>query len=454
MAIDATETRKQIMRAFPNVDDYLADFSFTPIHCAVLGLYEPQDRARPTLKQLLDLVDEANNAPVGTDWSAWKRELARRSENDAKIMASPLAIQIVEMFRTAAEKLPPTEKKPVLDIINQADEKWGWPPFHWAAFTGRLDKMRELRSNNADPFLDSPMKRNVVHIACESKRPEVLSYVLDIWRQNKDKLDINKYDRWKETPLHVAASYSEACVKLLLKEGVNLNARQENEQVPMHYTCVCSDQDERFRIISLLAHQPGILINAQDEQGRTPVFELLGSPACVRELAECGADFSISDNSGDTIIHNACMEDEGKALEDILELSPDPNAATRLNRKGNTPLIEACAHKSSACATILLAKANVESTFAGKDGWTAVHHTAQWGDANILEALLTHSSFERGKKTNDKKTAEIISKEACTFSGQVKDLLRRYDSVAGSDLVNSQDRRLFYEAAAHHLVMK
>ena len=127
---------------------------------------------------------------------------------------------------------------------------------------------------------------------------------------------------------------------------------------------MCTDQDKQLRIVSLLTEQPGVLINSQDEQGHTPVFELFGSPACVKN----GADFSISDKSGCTFVQYACMEDKGEGLEILLELSPGLGAATRLNKKGNTPLIEACAYRSSSCARILIRRPDTGSSFAGKDG--------------------------------------------------------------------------------------
>jgi hypothetical protein len=55
--------------------------------------------------------------------------------------------------------------------------------------------MEVLIHNNADPFILSPMERNIIHIAAESKRSEVLSYVLDICAAHADRLDINQPDR-------------------------------------------------------------------------------------------------------------------------------------------------------------------------------------------------------------------------------------------------------------------
>ena len=42
---------QDINQAFAQKDDYLSDFDFSPIHIAVLDLYEPDDRERPSLKE-------------------------------------------------------------------------------------------------------------------------------------------------------------------------------------------------------------------------------------------------------------------------------------------------------------------------------------------------------------------------------------------------------------------
>jgi hypothetical protein len=272
LAIDATDVQQQLMKTFPAYETYMIDFGFSPIHIAVLEQYEAADATRPTLQKLIDFMDDANNAPAGNNWSVWRR---------SEVKKSPLYADIVEIFRSAATGLSKT-KKPIIDLINQPDVKWGWPPLHWAAFTGRRQKMEILIHNNANPFILSPMDRNIIHIATESKRSEVLRYVLDIRTANTGKLDINKADRWMETPLHVAASGSRAYVQLLLDNGADPNAKQENQQVPLHYTSICTREDEKLQMVSLLSSPGGCFINAQDDDGRTPVFELLDSPAAFR----------------------------------------------------------------------------------------------------------------------------------------------------------------------------
>ena len=47
----ATQAERDISEAFAQRDDYLSDFDFTPIHIAVLDLYEASGRERPSLEQ-------------------------------------------------------------------------------------------------------------------------------------------------------------------------------------------------------------------------------------------------------------------------------------------------------------------------------------------------------------------------------------------------------------------
>ncbi|RHZ52990.1 uncharacterized protein CDV56_103863 [Aspergillus thermomutatus] len=53
LELDAAEVEKEIVRIFAEDNDYLEDFGFTPIHIAVLDLYDASDSERP----------KANNAP-------------------------------------------------------------------------------------------------------------------------------------------------------------------------------------------------------------------------------------------------------------------------------------------------------------------------------------------------------------------------------------------------------
>ena len=51
LAADSTNVEQEIVDVFSQKDDYIDDFEFTPIHTAVLDLYQSTDAERPTLEQ-------------------------------------------------------------------------------------------------------------------------------------------------------------------------------------------------------------------------------------------------------------------------------------------------------------------------------------------------------------------------------------------------------------------
>ncbi len=51
LADDATHVEREMVEIFSQKDDYISDFEFTPLHIAVLNLYDPGDSERPSLEQ-------------------------------------------------------------------------------------------------------------------------------------------------------------------------------------------------------------------------------------------------------------------------------------------------------------------------------------------------------------------------------------------------------------------
>lgn len=284
--------------------------------------------------------------------------------------------------------------------------------------------------HGADPFVLSNLDANIIHAAAESNTLNGLSGALDIWKQHPQRLNINQANRWAETPLHVAAWGSVECVRLLLEAGADRNVRQEDQQVPLHCAGLSTRGDIRRKIVALLCGgESGPHINAQDVDGRPPSFDFLDDTRCLEVLINAGARLDLLDSSGKSIFHHACIQDENESLKLLLCLSPPGSViATVKDHEGNSALIQALLHSSAECAMTLLELDNV-GDIVGQDGWAAVHHAAKLGNADVLEAVLKHPSFVKGMKTIDGKTVEVVAMEAGNWSGKVKELLRKYNSV-------------------------
>ena len=284
--------------------------------------------------------------------------------------------------------------------------------------------------HGADPFILSNLDANILHAAAESKALNGLATALGIWQRNPQRLNINQANRWAETPLHVAAWGSLECVRLLLEAGADRNVRQEDQQVPLHCAGLSTRGEARRGIVALLCGgESGPHINAQDVDGRPPIFDFLDDPNCMEVLINAGARLDLLDNSGKSTFHHACIQGEIESLKLLLRLSPpDSVMVTVKDHDGNTALIQALLHGSAESAMTLLELENV-GDIVGQDGWAAVHHAAKLGNADVLEAVLKHSSFVKGMKTIDGKTVEIVAMEAANWCGRVKELLRKYNSV-------------------------
>ena len=371
--------------------------------------------------RLIDFLDEANNAPAGTDWSKRKTRYRKRS---------PLFGEIIELFRASASGKAKAQKI-IHNLLDQKDKKYCWTPLHWASSAGREDKMKVLMDNGADPFILSNLDANIIHAAAESKTLNGLAGALKIWKRHPQRLNINQANRWAETPLHVAAWGSAECVRLLLVAGADRNARQEDLQVPLHCAGLSTQGSIRREIVALLCGgENGPHINAQDVDGRPPIFDFLDDPKCMEVLIDAGARLDLLDTSGKSAFHHACIQDENQSLKLLLRLSPPGSVmVTVKDHDGNSALIQALLHGSVECAMTLLELDNVGDV-VGQDGWTAAHHAARLGNADVLEAVLKHPSFVKDRETIDGKTVEIVAMEAGNWCGKVKEMLRRYNSVS------------------------
>lgn len=415
----ASAIEREIVRTLGKPEDYLDDFEFTPMHIAVLGLYEPTDPERPNLEELIDFVDMANNAPIGTNWSYWKTKFQKRS---------PLFGAIIEQFCASSSEGSHTQKV-IHNLLDQKDRKFHWTPLHWAAATDRADKMKILVQHGADPFIQSNLNANIIHAAVESNSLRSLAYALEISRSNPTRLDIDQTNIWGESPLMMAAQGCLVdCVRLLLGAGADCHVRQENKQVALHYAGLSSRGEGRRETVGLLCGQEGSHINTQDEDGRSPIFDFLDDPGCIERLVQSGALVGLTDSEGSSVFHHACIQDEPETLHVLLHPKRSTSILGMRNKNGNTALFDALQHGSIDCAMALLDLDCIGGGFSG-EGWAPVHYAAKLGDINLLEKVVSHSSFHRGVQTKDGKTAQVVAMEAGTWSGRVKELLRLYNSV-------------------------
>lgn len=408
---DASETEKQLARVFPNADEFKSDFGLSPVHVAVLDLYDSSEKEKPGLAELLDFVDEANNASLDEDWSTWRAKYRERSS---------LFMEVIEKF----EDPPKNHKRGTQvfrDLKNEPDLTHGWSPIHWAAFTGRFEQYKVLLDRGAYPYTVTLSGRNLFHQAAEAKSFDIIAHLIQNGYHNSS-LDINRPDIWKETPLHICAGKSAKCVSLLLKNGADVNALQLDNKTPLHFAQY-ADSQEKIEIVRIFSSQSDIDLDFRDAAGRTPVFDLLDSPESVNRLLDHNVKTDICDHLGKTLLHHVCRENQPITLQVLL--SRCPQLVPSKDKNGNTPLNDAFSCAAPRCAMALLtAYPEIKySPSSDRPDWSLLHEAAHLGDADVLRHVLALPAIDVHACTKQGQSAMDIAIAAGTYSGPVKELL-------------------------------
>lgn len=125
-------------------------------------------------------------------------------------------------------------------------------------------------------------------------------------RQLRKGADANAKDEDDNTPLHMAAywGYNEI-VAYLVSKGANINVANKKGKTPLHIAAYRGHKQTAAYLIS-----NGADVNAADNYGKTPLHEAVywGHNETVAYLVSKGADVNATDKDGNTPLHFAVLE--------------------------------------------------------------------------------------------------------------------------------------------------
>jgi len=218
---------------------------------------------------------------------------------------------------TLSSDFPTTEDaafKKFCDVINDEEENLGTSPRD--AFIIKIDE--NLSAEVFEEFHEAA-KRNRVN-----KLQELLS---------KNKMGLEKRDKYQRTPLHSAARYGTfSAARFLLDRGADSNVKDESGNTPLHLASIFRHDE----IIDLLIRHKAD-VNMLNAPGQAPLClaSLYGNPESIKLLLANGAKINIRDADGNTPLHIAVLYRHPENLDEILKVNPDIDA---INLEGYTPL--------------------------------------------------------------------------------------------------------------------
>ena len=182
--------------------------------------------------------------------------------------------------------------------------------------------------------------------------------------------------------MHAAAEENELIiVKFLLKEGVNVNARDSRKQTALHCAAYYASVD----VIQLLldAHCD---LNLKDNNGCTALHYMAqkGDVDKVKLVLNAGCDLDLKDNNEWTPLHYATMFHNVDVVKLLLDAHCDPDLQ---DRNGRTAIQLAVSRRRVSTVKKLL-DAHCDLNLKDNDGWTALHYAARNGDVDVVKLLL------------------------------------------------------------------
>eukprot|EP01094_Clydonella_sp_ATCC50884_P021792 TRINITY_DN4883_c0_g1_i2.p1 TRINITY_DN4883_c0_g1~~TRINITY_DN4883_c0_g1_i2.p1 ORF type:complete len:376 (-),score=121.78 TRINITY_DN4883_c0_g1_i2:2366-3427(-) len=145
----------------------------------------------------------------------------------------------------------------------------------------------------------------------------------------KKRWPVNELDERHWTALHCAAAARQLdCVRVLLKSGANPRAVTSNNATALHFVARCADAPLLNKVLALLTEK-GADVNARNYQQNTPLHEacLRSSIPSVRFLLSKGADINAANHLGETPLHNAVRSGDSSLVSVLMEAGAAPDIA-------------------------------------------------------------------------------------------------------------------------------
>ncbi|XP_046634899.1 serine/threonine-protein phosphatase 6 regulatory ankyrin repeat subunit B-like isoform X2 [Daphnia pulicaria] len=281
----------------------------------------------------------------------------------------------------------------------------GLTPLHFAIVCSRTKMVQHLLKDtvNADPTRRDASGRSALQLAVTiTMKADIFDLLLA-----HSKVKIDEVDGDGETALHLAAYLSNAiAVQKLLEKGANPNVSDKKGRSPLHLAAQQRDDDA---IIDFFLAHCKVRVDDVDVKGQTALHlaVVASNVIAVKKLIEKGANLSIFDKEGLSVLHVAAQERDGNPIIDLLLKAQKVKGMGDVNdqnENGWTALHYAASKSNEITAEHLINK-GADLHCRNNYGDTPLHMAATFAtDMNIIDVLLQNiHEGDIGQFRNDRK---------------------------------------------------
>ncbi len=215
-----------------------------------------------------------------------------------------------------------------------------------------LDDIIDLEKAGADFSVQNDKKRTLLHYAAKHNFTDVINYLLE------KAVDIDLQDKNAETALHLAyRNGANDAVQLLIHKEANLNLKDKNKR-PVFFSMI-KDKIKGY--------------HWEEEILRD-----------IIALGKAGADFSLQNDKGRTLLHYAAKHNLTDVINYLLEKDVDKDLQDKYNK---TPLYLASQHQANEAVKLLL-DAEADRDLQDETGNSALHIAVERNNIDIVKSLL------------------------------------------------------------------